>query len=150
VQIVQRRLAGRPICTLCTLNKEAVVSRGHGHMQQAMISMLSRSMPVTFSGLCKRVNFKQRPALEGSARRALQSRVDDRTVMALGGGGPSDPHRYCINPALLLSWAKKEKKAKYKARVKKLMRHMEPEGFRLDAKGELIISLHSRHAHRLK
>jgi hypothetical protein len=105
-------------------------------MQNALISMLRHSMPVTFDGLCERVNFKQRLSLERSMRRALKSLVDERIIIALGGGGPGDPHRYCINPTLLPPGR----------RVVRLMTHLEPEGFSINADGELIISLHSRYA----
>jgi hypothetical protein len=36
-----------------------------------------------------------------SVRRALRKLLDDGWVMAIGAGGPRDPHRYCVHPHLV-------------------------------------------------
>lgn len=81
------------------------MSRGHGWMQRYLVGTIIRhGKPITFGELrgCAidpRLGFLS-SSEERSLRRALQGLVRDKTLIALGGGGRADPHRYFINPLI--------------------------------------------------
>jgi hypothetical protein len=45
-----------------------------------------------------------RPPVERSLRRALQSLVHGQIIIALGSGGPGDPHLYFLHPLAAAVW----------------------------------------------
>jgi hypothetical protein len=59
--------------------------------------------------------------------------VDDREFIALGGGGPADPFRYCINPTLF---------EPNDPRRDDLMQHLQPCGFYWGPDGQLMVRHH--------
>jgi hypothetical protein len=74
------------------------MSRGPGKLQRLLFQIISDSSePKTFSELR---GGDVDPAFERSCRRALRSMVDSGAILALGKGGPGNPHRYRVNPML--------------------------------------------------
>ena len=74
------------------------MSRGPGKLQLLLFQLINDSSePKTFAELR---GGDVGPVLERSCRRALKSMVDDNVILQLGKGGPSDPHRYRVNPML--------------------------------------------------
>jgi hypothetical protein len=114
------------------------MSRGYGYMQTWLVHKLADGRPKTFDAILAEDDVSERASVRRSLRRALKKLVDDGTVIPLGWGGPSDPHRYAIHPTLLKS----------KRKVASLMRHLKPEGFFFNDDGKFTVSLHSIHAHR--
>jgi hypothetical protein len=82
------------------------MSRGLGWLQVYLLRMLRNSdKPLAFADMlriAKPFEGEYRPHMERSMRRALKGLMKDCTVIPLGVGGPSDPHRYCFNPASYL------------------------------------------------
>jgi hypothetical protein len=84
------------------------MSRGLGKLQSFWLRVASAQRGLwTFDELCRsafpesyKPGFEMRPSVKRSLRRALRRMIDDNNIVAVGGGGPSDPHRYCINPTL--------------------------------------------------
>jgi hypothetical protein len=86
------------------------MSRGLGLMQRYLMMLINaHGKPVTFAelrGIILKANgvpagdtMRQSP--ERSLRRALHSLVRDQALIALGGGGRADPHRYFLNPMMV-------------------------------------------------
>jgi len=78
------------------------MSRGPGRLQRAIFSILRHNLkPMTFTeimGPPPEHGCGFHPYFIRSVRRALRRMVDDGDVMAIGAGGPRDPHRYCVHP----------------------------------------------------
>jgi hypothetical protein len=84
------------------------MSRGPGAMQRYLVYLIRvHGKPVTFAEL-RAIILKAgnapagavlRPPVERSLRRALRSLVRDQIIIAFGGGGPGDPHRYFLHPS---------------------------------------------------
>jgi hypothetical protein len=55
-----------------------------------------------------------KPHMERSLRRSLRKMINAQVVVALGRGGPGDPHRYAVHPmlaAMLMPQAEPDQKA---------------------------------------
>jgi hypothetical protein len=91
------------------------MSRGHGALQDYLMKMILHSPdPMTFaeimaiafpegsyeSDMAKTIGGSNVGAIR-SLRRALRRLCDDSSIMMIGEGGRSDPHRYWVNPMLL-------------------------------------------------
>jgi len=84
------------------------MSRGLGVLQRYLFSTLARDgEPLTFAEILKLAYppepHERRPLSYEirSLRRALHKMVKDEAVLTIGAGGPSNPYRYCLNPAVL-------------------------------------------------
>jgi hypothetical protein len=83
------------------------MSRGLGRLQRYLFVTLRQSdKPLTFAEILK-IAYPLEPHEYQpvswdirSLRRALHKMVKDGAVLALGAGGPADPHRYCPHPIL--------------------------------------------------
>lgn len=117
------------------------MSRGFGKMQRFWLQVAAKNRkPWTFDELCRSAfpeayepDVEMRPSFRRSLRRALKRLVDKKSIIPLGAGGPGAPYRYCINPMLL--------SADNPLRGK-IMTHLEPFGFYMDAQGQLILKHH--------
>jgi hypothetical protein len=83
------------------------MSRGLGWMQRYLFETIcTHGKPVTFADLRAIIlnadnappDHVLRQSVERSLRRALHSMVRDKTLIAIGGGGRGDPHRYFLDP----------------------------------------------------
>lgn len=86
------------------------MSRGPGWIQRALyLTILHGHKPMTFANIRDHIakardyppGVTMLPDFQRSVRRALKRMVDDQAIIALGKGGPADPHRYCPNPMLV-------------------------------------------------
>jgi hypothetical protein len=84
------------------------MSRGPGKLQRYLFQTLSvkPDTPLSFAEILQIAypsepyEYRSGSSEIRSLRRALHTMVRDKIVLALGAGGPADPHRYCINPML--------------------------------------------------
>jgi hypothetical protein len=89
------------------------MSLGLGRLQRALFhTILQRRRPLTFAEIraIARKNPKccMNPTFERSMRRSIQTMVRDGALIAIGAGGPADPHRYFIHPSVLGARGDKE------------------------------------------
>ena len=98
------------------------MSRGHGALQDYLMKMILHSPdPLTFaqimaiafpegtyeSDMAKIIGGSRVGAIR-SLRRALRRLCDDGSIMIIGNGGRSDPHRYWLDPMMLALSGQKE------------------------------------------
>ena len=77
------------------------MSRGPGKVQRLLFQIINNSSePKTFAELR---GGDVDPSFERSCRRALKSMVASGVILALGKGGPDDPHRYCVDPMVRMA-----------------------------------------------
>jgi hypothetical protein len=83
------------------------------------LALLNSDRALTFAEICLLGRFVEgdtfqafmpalRPGQVRSLRRALQKMVADDAVLALGQGGPAEPHRYSLNPMVFALAGNKE------------------------------------------
>lgn len=78
------------------------MSRGPGYLQRYLFGLLNGE-PITFAEIlriAKPHEVTYMPHIERSLRRSLKKMIDDQVVIALGRGGPGEPHRYAVHPML--------------------------------------------------
>jgi hypothetical protein len=78
------------------------MSRGAGYLQRYLFGLLN-GKELTFAEIiriAKPHEVTYMPHLVRSMRRSLRKMIDDQVVIALGRGGPGDPHRYAVHPML--------------------------------------------------
>jgi hypothetical protein len=91
------------------------MSRGLGRLERYLCMMVgAEKKPFTFAELRDIIletnrdaydgaKIELRPSFERSLRRALHRLVSTEIFIALGSGGRADPHRYFINPRLIVA-----------------------------------------------
>jgi hypothetical protein len=86
------------------------MSRGLGKMQSSLLTTIRiHGRPMTFEAIRATVrqgadlpaDAKLRPSFERSLRRATHSLTQSFHLIAIGDGGPGDPHRYFIHPLMI-------------------------------------------------
>ena len=107
------------------------MSRGHGCIQDYLMKMILRSPdPLTFaqimaiafpegsyeSDMAKIIGGSNVGSIR-SLRRALKRLCDDGSIMIIGKGGRSDPHRYWVDPMMLALFGDKEWYAEVSKRI---------------------------------
>jgi hypothetical protein len=107
------------------------MSRGPGYIQKYLTEMIfSSPNPLTFAeimaityppdslenDLAKTLGGANVGAVR-SLRRALKRLCDDGTIMPIGAGGRSDPHRYWLNPMMVAAFGDKEEYRELSERI---------------------------------
>jgi hypothetical protein len=108
------------------------MSRGPGKLQRYLTDLVMGSdKPMTFADIqaiafpkgsyeadmAKMFGGSSVPVVR-SLRRALKGLVDDRTLIAIGEGGRSDPKRYWLNPMMVALFSGKEQYERVSATLK--------------------------------
>ena len=92
------------------------MSRGPGWLQRYLFRTIAQhGKPITFAELRNIALASERkllrpscPSDERALRRALQGLVRDKSLVALGSGGRSDPHSYGIDPVIIMMIGKQD------------------------------------------
>jgi len=84
------------------------MSRGPGKLQRALWELiLEHGKPITFAeirvGLLQEMgdDYRLRPSVVRSLRRALHRMAEDGELMAIDDGGRAEPYRYFIHPLII-------------------------------------------------